>query len=162
MKDIWHIDHVCGHASHQTRHREFVDVRKGIILDVVKHILAQIAGKAGRSGGAGAAGCDAEKQRQDGHNHKLDAIADDDVHATAGLHLIHQIGDDKRDDALQDDFHGDQKRRQDCHLFEFTDAAGKGFDHTKHTSFIYENTCGSTGPGRRLSVQIRRHMRGGL
>ena len=58
-----HIHHIRGHTGNQAGHREFVDVLKGIILDAVEHVLAQVTRKTGGSGGAGVAGRDAENQR---------------------------------------------------------------------------------------------------
>ena len=60
------------------------------------NILPEVAGKAGRSGGAGVAGRDAEHKRQDRHNHQLDAVIHNHVHPAAGLHLVDQVGNDKR------------------------------------------------------------------
>ena len=99
-----HIYHVGCHTGNQAGHREFIDVLKGIILNTVEHVLAQVARKAGGSRGAGVAGRNAENQRQNSHDNQLDAIVDNDIHTAARLHLVHQIGDDKRDNTFQNHF----------------------------------------------------------
>ena len=57
-----HVDHIGGHTGHQAGYRKLVDVLKGIILNAVKHVLAQVAGKACGRCGAGVACRDAEDQ----------------------------------------------------------------------------------------------------
>ena len=118
-----HVDDVGGHTGDQAGYREFVDVLKRIVLNVVEHILAQVARKTGGCGGAGVAGRDAENQRQHRHDDQDDAVVDDDTHLTSGLHLVDQIGDDKRNDTFQNDLDRNQQRRLDGRLFELADTA---------------------------------------
>ena len=106
-----HVHHVRGHAGNQAGHRELVDVLERVILNTVKHIPAQVACKTGGRRGAGVAGCHAEYQGQNGQNQQLNAVVYNDIHAAAGLHLVYQVGDDERDDALQNYLNRHQKRR---------------------------------------------------
>ena len=106
-----HVHDIGGHPGHQTGDGELVDVFKRIVLNVVEHILPQIPCKAGGGCGAGVAGRHAKNQRQHGHDNQLRAVSNDDVHAAAGLHLVDEIGDYKRDDTFQDDLAYHQDRR---------------------------------------------------
>ena len=90
---------------------------------MVEHILAQVARKTGGRGGTGVAGRDAENQRQHRHDDQDDAVVDDDTHLTSGLHLVDQIGDNKRNDTFQNDLDRNQQRRLDGRLFELADTA---------------------------------------
>ena len=58
-----YIYNVGSHPCNQTGYREFINIFKRILLNPVKHILAQVARKPRGSGGAGISGCNAQNQR---------------------------------------------------------------------------------------------------
>ena len=86
---------------------------------------------AGEGAGRGAEGTGqgAQQQGQQGQNDQDHTVTDDHVHAAAGLDLIDQLGNQIRDDALENHLAGDQNRRQDRRLLVFPNAFGQGFDY---------------------------------
>ena len=58
LKRHLHISDICCHAGDKARRTEFVYVGKRKGLDIFKHTLARVAGKAGRSGGREPSGQD--------------------------------------------------------------------------------------------------------
>ena len=64
-KGVLHIADIGGQAGHQPGAAEFIDIGKGINLQMVEHIMAQVAGKARRGAcTAPAAQCTKSKRYQ--------------------------------------------------------------------------------------------------
>ena len=98
--------------------------------------MPQILRKAGRGGRTEPAGGHAERERQHGHEKKLNAILDDLLAATAVLDAVYEPGRDQRDDALTRDLADHEYRRQDRLELVLPDAPGKAFDHMLNSSFF--------------------------
>ena len=126
---VLHVGHIGGHAGHQRGGGKVVDIFKGIVLDAVEQVFAQVAGQPAGGPGAGTPRQRPEGQRQRRHEHQQQPVAQHTVHIAAAFDLIHQFGDEKRYQALHDHLTADQQRRgQRSHLI-FPDTAGQLSDH---------------------------------
>ena len=118
------VGHVGGQASDQAGGAEVVNVGKAEGLNVLKHALAQIAGKAG--GGFctpdGAQGAEQQaQQRYGGHGQ---AHSNNVLQVAHGDAVIHQRGDHQRDDHLAHHLSDHAQRGEQRGKLELPDVGG--------------------------------------
>ena len=93
---------VVGQARHQRGGGKFLDIGKGVFLDVVILRRAETRAEAhARRGGAGG-GSQAEGQGHHGHHHHQNALAQDVALVPGGDAHIHNVAHHQRDQQLKD------------------------------------------------------------
>ena len=141
-----HVGHVGGQAGDDAAGGELIDVGEGELLDVLIHLPPQVPGKARGGLGAEPAGQAAADQRQNGHAHHGETVADDMVHAACPDALVQQAAGHQGDQDVKRHFADDEDGRQDRRWPELLDTAGQAalFLHM-HTSL-----CHSSPPRKRI------------
>ena len=145
-----HVRDVRWQAGHEARHGEAVDVLEGIPLNLVEHVLAQVAGEAAARRSAGGAGEGAEGQGERGHHEQHGAVAEQHVHGASALDLIDEVGGEERNDTFQNHFTGDEYLSEHGGLFVLPDALGQNLDHKKPFLSDKIRMCGKQAASARL------------
>ena len=117
LERILHVGHVGGHTGDKARRGELVDVGEGIVLDVLIHGIAQIAGKAGGCLGGIFTGQNAQQQRNGCHKKGEQTILDDGVHIALFNAQVNDKGHDGGQQHIHHGFQGCKERCQDCGAF---------------------------------------------
>ena len=117
LEGVLHIGHVGGHAGDKACGGELVDVGERIMLDVLIHGIAQVAGKAGGCLGGVFAGQNAQRQRDHSHQKGEQAILEDGVHIALFNALIDDEGHDGGQKHIHHGFQSGKERCQDCGAF---------------------------------------------
>ena len=130
LEGILQVGHVGGHTGDEAGGGEFVDVGEGVVLDILIHRIAQVAGKAGGRLGGVLAGQNAQQQGDGRHCEGEQAVFDDGVH----IALFNAKVDDERHDGGQQDVHEcfqcGKHRRQDSGASVFAQMGSKLLYHT--------------------------------
>ena len=127
-KGVLHIADIGGQAGHQPGAAEFIDIGKGINLQMVEHIMAQVAGKARRGPGAAASRQCTEGQRHQRKAHQQCAVPQDHGHIAGLDAFIDEIGHNKGNSDVQKGFHQHIQRGKQGVFFIFPYTLGKSFN----------------------------------
>ena len=100
------VAHVGGHARHQTRGAELVNVSERERLDVVEHGAAQVGGKAGGRHGREAPGKDAHGHTHRGKHQHEGAVAINGVQVVTQHTTVNNPCGDIRNEHPHDDLKG--------------------------------------------------------
>ena len=117
LERILHVGHIGGHTGDKARRGELVDVGEGIVLDVLIHGIAQIAGKAGGCLGGIFTGQNAQQQSNGCHQESEQAVLDDGMHVALFNAQVDDEGHDGGQKHIHDGFQSGKERCQDCGAF---------------------------------------------
>ena len=126
------VRYVRCQTGHKAGGRKLIDVGKGIVLNLMIKVAAQIFSKATGRRRAEPTRKHAARKRSHRKTDENKAVFENGVHLTARLNTVDKRRGNKRNDTFNDDLKRNEERRERSLLFVFADTLRKPFDHFDH------------------------------